>query len=176
MTSGPSDLYEAGLEYLNACSAALETTDAGAITYQVLWQGLPPYDCVPALFVHAGGPSVGDTYPLQPPLQPMQRLVTTGEVILIQFTATVLRCAPTLLQHGQTVRLPDPATTMAAAKESMDDVWAIWNYCKTAHRDGSLFQSASGRREFMFQPATPIRTSGGAQGWEIPISVQLGGY
>lgn len=176
MPGGPGDLYAAASELLAAAAAALVDAPGGAIELQAIWPGLPSYDCVPALYVHAGGASVGDTYPLQPPLQPLQRIVTSGEVNLISLTITVLRCVPIVGEQGQNILLPDPVAINASSEEIYGDVWAIWNYLKNAHRAGTLFQRPSGRREFGFGAAVPIRTSGGAGGWEIPISVELGGY
>lgn len=179
---GAGDLYEAAQELLAAAEAALEDSPGGPIEGGSIWPGLPAYDCVPALYVHAGGPSVGDTYPLQPPLQPMQRMQTSGMVLLVQMTITVLRCVPKIEQRGQNLLLPNPAELGAASEATMGDVWAIWNYLKYAHLPvsqgglGTLFQTPSGRREFQFDPAVPIPTSGGAGGWEIPVRFQLGGF
>lgn len=176
MPPGPADLYAAAEELLAAASDGVDTSPGGHINYQAISPGLPPFDCPPALYVHAGGASIGDTLPLAPPLQPMQRIVTTGEVNLIAFTITVIRCVPVPTQGTQTVKLPSPAAISAAAELMYGDLWAIWNHLKNEHRDGNLFQTPSGRREFILLPAVPVRTSGGAGGWEIPIGVQLGGY
>jgi hypothetical protein len=173
--SGPSDLFDAAQELLSACAEALTTTSGGGIAIQIISPGLPSFDCAPALYVHAGGPSVGGTYPLQPPLQPMQRMVYQM-VDLVQYTVTVIRCIPVIGQTQQSIALPQAAAITAASEPIYEDVWAIWNHCKNLHRAGLLFQSASGRREFEFQPAIPLRTSGGVAGWEIPMTVQLGGY
>lgn len=176
MPAGPDDLYQAAVELLTACATALEDSPGGPIQAQAIWPGPPAYDCVPALYVHAGSNSVGDTYPLQPPLQPMQRIQTTGFVDLVAFTITVLRCVPVLRGSGQTLALPLVAEINKSARDCYGDLWSIWNYLKNQHREGLLFQNASGRREFMFDPAIPVRTSGGAGGWEITVRVQLGGY
>jgi hypothetical protein len=173
---GPNDLYATAVELLAAAAEALDTTDAGGIDYQAIWPGQPAYDCVPALFVHAGGPAVADTYPLQPPLQPMQRIAYANEVVLVQFTITVLRCVPIIEGEGQTILLPLPVDVNAASAAVYADVWAIWNHLKNLHRAGTLFQTPSGRREFAFDPAIPVLSSGGAGGWEIPVRLQLGGY
>lgn len=179
---GAGDLYAAAVELLSATATALEGTPAGPIGYQAVWPGLPAYDCVPALYVHAGGTSIGNTLPLQPTLQPMQREVVTGVVRLISFTITVLRCAPSIEENGQNILMPSAAEVSQAAADTYGDVWAIWNYLAYAHRPvadgglGTLFQTPSGRREFEFRDAIPIVSSGGAAGWEIPIGVQLGGY
>lgn len=176
--AGPNDLYLLAEELLTNAAAALQDAPAGPIDARAtaVWPGLPSYDCLPALYVHVGGASVGDTYPLQPPLQPMQRIRYGDMVELVQLTITVLRCVPVIEGTGQTLLLPLPADINAAAQEVLGDLWAIWNYLKNAYRAGTLFASESNRREFAFDPAIPVRTSGGAGGWEIPVRVQLGGY
>lgn len=176
MAPGPGDLFAAAQELLAAAAAALVEAPAGSIAYQAIWPGLPSYDCAPALFVHAGGTSFADTYPLQPPLQPMQQMVTTGEVNLLALTITVIRCVPVIEQEQQSVLLPSPQIITDAAEDIYGDLWAIWNYLKNQHRAGLLFQRPSGRREFRFDPAVPVRTSGGVGGWEIPVRVELSGY
>jgi uncharacterized protein (DUF1501 family) len=177
MPGAATDLWDCAAELLAAAAIALETeAPAGPIDYQAIWPGLPSYDCVPALYVHVGGPAIADTYPLQPPLQPMQRIVTSGEVNIVQLTITVLRCVPVIEQESQSILLPSPALINQSAHDVLGDLWAIWNYLKNQHRLGNLYQTPSGRREFAFDPAQPVRTSGGAGGWEIPIRVQLGGY
>ena len=176
MSASAGDLYAAAEELLAAAALSLQDAPGGTISYQAVWPGMPAYDCAPALFVHAGGPRYGDTIPLSPPLQPYQRQVTTGVVNLIELTITVLRCVPTLEQAGQTIALPSPAAVSAAAEQTMGDVWAIWNGLKNQHRAGTLFQRPSGRREFGFNPAVAVRTSGGVGGWEIPCVLELGGY
>lgn len=176
MPADAGDLYDAASELLAAAAASLMDAPAGPITTQAIWPGLPAYDCAPALYVHAGGVSIGDTMPLQPPLQPMQRMVTTGEVNLLALTITVLRCVPTVVQQGETVLLPSTQLISMAAEDCYGDLWAIWNGLKNQHRAGTLFQRASGRREFAFDAAIPVRTSGGVGGWEIPVRVELSGY
>lgn len=180
---GAGDLYATAEELLSAAATALATdSPAGGIGYQAIWPGLPSFDCVPALYVHVGGPQVADTIPVQPALQPMQRFQTSGAVLLIQLTVTVLRCVPTIEGDGQTLLLPQPAEVNATAADVYGDLWAIWNYFIFAHLPvsqgglGTLFQTPSGRREFQLSPAVPVPTSGGAGGWEIPVLVQLGGY
>lgn len=175
MPAGPDDLYTAALELLTASADAL-TLRGAPIDYQAIWPGLPAFDCAPALFVHAGGTSFADTYPLQPPLQPMQQMVTTGEVNLLALTVTVLRCVPTVTQRQQSILLPNAAEVSQAAADCYADLWAIWNHLKNEHRAGNLYQTPSRRREFRFLPAIPVRTSGGVGGWEIPLAVALPGY
>ena len=171
------DLYDAAVTLLAAASDALaQEAPGGPIALEAIWLGRPSYDCVPMLAVHCGGAAVGDTYPLQPPLQPMQRQAYGDMVDLVSLTITVLRCVPTISQNQQGQLLPNPTAISASAKEGYGDLWAIWNHLKNEHRAGVLFQTPSGRREFIFDPAVPVLTSGGAGGWEIPIRVQLGGY
>lgn len=173
--AGPSDLFDTAQELLAAAAAALETTPGGGIAYQAVWQGLPVWDCPPMLTVHAGGPSIAPTT-AGPVLGPMQRIVVTGEVNIVSFTVTVLRCVPSLLQRGQSTVLPSAADETASSQVCYADAWAVWNYLKNAHRAGTLFQRPSGRREFALIQALPLRTSGAAGGWEIHVGVEVGGY
>lgn len=175
---GPGDLYTAAELLLSAAGEALLTAPAGGIpmTSQAIWPGAPSFDCIPALYVHAGGAQFADTFPLSPPLQPHQQIVTTGEVNLVTMTITVLRCVPVVDQTQQSVLLPSAAAISQAASDCYGDLWAIWNHLKNLHRSGALFQTPSGRREFRYLPAVPVRTSGGAGGWEIPVSFELPGY
>lgn len=172
-----TDLFDLAEEFLDACVAAIATESLGGpIGYAAVSTGLPAFDCVPAIFVHAGGPSMADTLPLNPSMQPMERVGVQGFVNLITMTCTVLRCVPVTEQTGQTVILPSADSITDAAKVTYADLWAIWNYCRTQYRAGLLFPSPSGRREFIYDPAVPVKTSGGAGGWEIQVRVQLGGY
>lgn len=176
MPPGPNDLFQAVKQFLDACVKSLVDVGITPPGYQAIWTGLPAFDCVPALSVHLGGPHVGDTYPLQPPLQPMQRIATTGQVNLLAMTCTIIRCWPVAEQQQQSLLLPSTQEITDASEETYNDLWAIWNGLKNQHRLGTLFQTRSGRREFLLDPAVPVNTSGGAAGWQIPIQVQLGGY
>jgi hypothetical protein len=176
MSGGAEALYDAAWELLQAASLAVAGSPGGPIKNQAVWPGAPSYDCVPALYVHAGNAQVGDTYPLQPPLQPMQRVRSTGQVELVSFTITVLRCVPVLRGAGQTLALPVMAAINKSASETYGDLWAVWNGLIAQYRDGTLFASPSHRREFMLDPAIPVRTSGAAGGWEIGVRVQIPGY
>ncbi len=164
-------LYQACREYLDACQAALETTDAGGIDRRFVSPGAPAWDCFPQLVVHAGAAIEADTALLVPALAPMHRIEQGRVVPLAQITATVLRCAPTLKKGGQ---FPDPDVIDAAAQTSLEDLWAIWNYLSSRKRDGTLFAPDS--REFIFDPAQSVSIMGGACGWVIPIRVYVPGY
>lgn len=176
MASG--DLWAAAVELIDAAADCLATDSInGAPAYQAIWQGLPPFDFAPSLHVHAGGPSVADTYPLQPPLQPWQRTVTTGYVSLVMLTITIVREVPVPIQTGgQTVTMPFPQDVNATTEICYADLWSIWNGLIRKHREGTLFASPSGRREFRLEAAVSLKTSGGFGGWEIPVSFNLPGY
>lgn len=176
--AGPGDLYALAVEFLGACSAALDDAPGGPIAYNAISPGPPAYDCAPAVYIHLGGPSVADTLPFSPSLQPTHRIGVQGMVDMIQMTCTVLRCVPTIEGpgQGQTIKLPPATAISAAAAEVYGDLWAIWNYLKNAYRAGLLFQSPSGNREFIFFPAVPVKAQGGVAGWEMSVGVQLGGY
>lgn len=176
MPGSAGDLYAVAKTLLDAAAAALEDSPGGPLVHAAAWPGAPAFDCPEALYVYLGGPSVADTYPLQPPLQPMQRSVVTGQVDLVLYTIQVTRCVPVIEQDGQNIILPPEASVEAASRICYGDAWAIWNYLTHAHREGLLFQTPSGRREFDIQPVTPLATSGGIGGFVIPCRVQVPGY
>lgn len=158
-------------EYLDACVAALAQTVDGAPTRAFVSPGPPSWDCCPQLSVHAGGPVVADTAPLQPQLAPMHRTADGVMVDVILMTATVLRCDATM---DAPELMPDPASITAVAAQTNSDVWAIWNYIANAKRLLVLWPPKE--REFAFDPAIAQKQEGGCCGWEIPIRVQLSGY
>jgi hypothetical protein len=176
VTGAATDLADLADTFLAACARAVALSPGGSIEYQAVWPGPPAFDCAPSILVNVGGPVVSDTYPLQPPLQPMQRIVTTGIVNQIALTATVLRCVTVIEQAGQVAVFPAPSKITTDAHTTLGDLWAVWNYLVHQHRNGSLFQTPSGRREFALDPAVAVRNQGGFGGWQIPIRVQLGGY
>ncbi|MFL5309680.1 MAG: hypothetical protein ACJ79H_04410 [Myxococcales bacterium] len=176
MSGGPLDLYALCREWLDVCELAVASTPGGAIARSFVSPGMPAWDCPPQLTVHAGGPAEADTLPLQPPLAPGMRPSTAGSVHIINMTATVLRCSPTVKQAGKSFKLPSPAALEATARECDADVWALWAWTRRAYQAGFLFPSEDRRRELFFDPAVPVRTAGGASGWEIQIRVALGGY
>jgi hypothetical protein len=88
----------------------------------------------------------------------------------------VLRCVPVVEQRGQAPALPRANEIEAAAALTLGDVWAIWHGLRRAYQAGPLFYAEGSRREFFFDPASPVMTQGGCAGWQIPVRVQLGGY
>lgn len=169
-----SDLFDLALEWKAVCLEAVASTVGGAIAHAFVSPGPPSIDCVPQLSVYPGSPiAEADTSPLSPPLSQGQRDHLTGTVHLVNLTCVVVRCIPTVEEDGA---LPEPAKIEAAAKETSEDVWAIWNFTRTRHREGTLFASPSGTRELILDPAFPIPPGGDSGGWQIPLRVQLGGY
>ncbi len=137
--------------------------------------GLVVHNC-PMACVHVGGTAEGMTAPLMPPLMPGERARVQGAVHLVALTATVLRCSPVIGGDGQIPVLPSTAELTASARETMGDVWAVWNHVRTRVKAGTLFASPSGRREVFFDPAVALSTAGGCSGWQIPLRVQLSGF
>ncbi len=166
------DLYAAAVELLEATEVALA---ANPVDRVFVSPALPALDCCPQLTVHVGGASEGDTAPLQPPLQPGHRTYAGDLVNVVQLTITIVRCTPGPDNSGNP---PPAAEIQASAQESIDDLWAIWNYLRTEHRAGNLFTAPAGpgSREFFFDPAFPLNIAGGCCGWQIPFRVSLGGY
>lgn len=170
-----TDLYALAVELLTAAEAAIATTPGGAIDRAFISPGLPSLDCCPQLTVHLGGPAEGDTAPLTTPLQAGHRTSQTALVNLIQFTITVVRCAPT---GSDAQPLPSPVALQATAETTLADLWALWNELRAAHRAGTLFDADAGpgSRELFFDPAVPLDPQGGCAGWLVPLRVSFGGY
>jgi len=171
---GPDDLYLLCAELLDASSSALALSRGGTPSRAYVSPGPPAFDCVAGgqLTVHAGGPIIAETLPLQPPLQPAHRVELGLQLNLVQMTVTVIRCA--VLPQGQTQRLPDTGLLSQVAAITMADVWAIWNWVATHKRNQTLFPPKE--RELYMDPAYVLQTQGGAAGWQIPFRVQLNGF
>jgi hypothetical protein len=168
--AGSTDLYDVAVEYMDACAVALDDTPDRRPDCIYVSPGPPPWDVMPALMVHVGGPVIGDTLPLQPMLAPLHRVQITGEVNLVALTATVIRCAPVLGENGEL-----PIAEMGPVSRQINaDLWAIWNHIRAGKRAGALFGPRE--REFSFEPAVPLNQQGGACGWQITIRTQLDGY
>jgi hypothetical protein len=172
--AGPGDLFDLAGQLLEACQDALEFAPAGPIDYAFISPGPPAWDAVPMLAVYAGSAAEADTAPLQPPLQPSHRIDAVGVVPMVTLTAVVLRPAPTLADDGQVPVAPPPAEITMVARDTLGDLWAIWNYLASRKRDGTLWPPHT--REFLFDPAVPVNQQGGAAGWQIQLKVHLGGY
>lgn len=171
---GVGDLYTLCAELLAACEEAIAAAPGGPIGRSFVAPGPPAWDCCPQLTVHAGGPAEGDTAPLDPPLQPGHRHADAGAVNLVQMTATVIRCVPTVEALGV---FPPAAAMDAAAQQTLGDVWAIWNHLRSRYRARTIFTRPDGeRREVFFDPAAALNPAGGCAGWEIPVRVQMDGY
>lgn len=173
MAGTSDDLYDAAAEWLTACSDALAATFGGSIERVYVTDGLPSFDCPPELTVHAGGVVVGDTAPLQPPLSIYQRITITGAIPLATFTCSVIRCNAVLDDEGDP---PPTADIERVARETMADLWAIWNTTRALHRKNLLFASPSGDRFVEMGAPVPIPPQGGASGWQIPVTIELAGY
>jgi hypothetical protein len=174
MPGAVTDLYDVSRELLEACAQALALTPGGAIDRAYVSPGVPAWDCE-QLTVHAGGPVVADTAPLQPPLQPGRRIEEVGMVNLVTITATVIRCCvPGPEAEGQTIYFPPAEDLDAVAKVILADCWAIWNHVATLKRAGTLWPPKT--RELFFDPAVAVGASGGCAGWQMQMRVQLDGF
>lgn len=169
-----TDLYDLASDYLAACEQAVATAPGGAISRSYVSPGIPSADCPPEIAVYVGGPTEAATRPLAPPLALGLRDDVTGKVDLVNLTCVVTRCVPTLDAGGN---FPDPAAIEAAAKETIGDVWAIWNVVPALYRARMVFARPDGEKLLLFfDPASPVSISGGVAGWQVPIRVEILGY
>lgn len=164
-------LYDALDEFFEVCKTALATTIGGLPECAYISPGPPAWDACPCLIVYAGGPAVGDTFPLQPALAPLHRVQLERQVNLVPLTAIILRCQPAIDENGI---LPQPEENAAAAREVLEDAWALWNHLRAAKSAATLF--APKEREFSLEPGIAYNPQGAAVGAAITVRTQLDGY
>lgn len=171
-----TDLYDTCEELLVVCADAVKPTPGGPFTRAYVSPGPPAWDCE-QLTVHSVGPAIGDTQPLQPPLQTLHRVSTTGFVNLVTLIVTPLRCVTTIGKNGEIPIAPPAVSLVADADKLYADLWAIVNTVKSRYRQGTLFSPVGcAKREFTLDPTVVLNTQGGLMGWQIQYRVQLDGY
>jgi hypothetical protein len=154
---------------LAACVAALATTDAGVPERQFVSAGQPAFDCGDFVAVQSLTLGLADTQPLQPMLQPAQR-VHSVSLNLTTLIAYAIRCVPTLDTRGNP---PTAAALTAAARVTNQDGFAIWNHLKRTVRDGSLFPGC--RTPVFFDGGLSLVPSGARAGWQFTLRVEIEG-
>lgn len=176
--AGPTDLFDAAAEFLEACKDALEGAPGGAAERCFVSPGPPAWDTPDQLTVHVGGPAEGAVSPGSPALAEGHRVAVSGSLLLVSLTATVLRSVPVVGTAGRQT-LPTPSAITEAAAVLHGDLWAIFNHCRDLKRRGRLFAAHDGSattREMMFDPVVSLNPAGGIAGWQIPVRVQVDGY
>lgn len=171
----PSDVFtlaDYAEELLANVVEALDTTDAKAPAEQFVSPGDPPLDCpdMLAVWVVTLGPE--NTQPGNPAPVLGHRQNDPGMLNLTAFGILISRCQPT----PGPPRNPIPSATVktAHARQTNEDVWAIWNWLYWSARNGTLF---GGRcSEFYFDPPTPLAIQGGAAGWVARLRTRIDGY
>jgi hypothetical protein len=160
-------LGDYGQELLDACLAALATTDAGAPAYRCLSPGLPAFDCPEGVWVWVGGIGEEATQPGSP--APVTgRRTQFGQLILATLLVSVTRCIP------ESSPLPPVDVLQAVYRQVNQDVWAIWNHLFHLIREGQIFDGACSINHF--DVGAPLATSGGSAGWTFQVRPQINGY
>ena len=172
-------LTDYAAELLDVCDDATASTVGGRVSEQpkgraFVASALPALDCCPQLTVHVGGLQIENTSPTTPVTAPGHRLTTTGMLFLALYVVTVVRCQPISKGNRQIIVPPDPDELQAAAIQSDQDLWAIWNRVAAEHNAGNLF---GGRCPTLyFDPPSPLLVEGACGGWEIPFRAAIDGY
>lgn len=166
-----TSLFDLAAEWLTVLEAAVATTPGGAIARAFVSAGPPAFDCCPQLTVHSVGGAEGPTSPAGAIVEGQRPRLPT--LHLVGLEATVVRCVDVLGEDGT---LPTALSLETTANQTMSDLWAILNFTRRRIQDGTLFASASGKREVYIDPQAVVNTSGGCAGWIVPIRVTLGGY
>jgi hypothetical protein len=158
-------------EYAHAVLAvaetALATTTAGVPDRSYVSPAAPVFDCCPMLTVHIPAMAEAGTAPVVPVEAPARR-GQYGNIILVTYVVTTLRCAPSI--EGNL--LPSVVDMEAAAAEVLEDGWAIWNGIRHAVQDGTLFTDCLGVH---FDGGRSVSEQGGCVGWQHTIRAQIPG-
>jgi hypothetical protein len=168
MPSTLSTSFEWAEELLDVASAALLTTEGGAIPRAFVAAGLPALDCCPQLTVHVAGHGLLPT--TSPGSLGAGHHRTTGYVRYVRFIITVVRCAP--VPTGK-AKAPTPAAQAAIAAIVSQDAPAIISAVIQADAAGLLFDGTC--REFYFDGATSLDPAGGCVGWTIGFRASIEG-
>lgn len=172
MASDVSTLADFAEQLLAVAVAALATTDAGAPAVQFVSPGEPALDCPEMVAVHVTGLQVEPTQPATPAPAAGHRQQAPGMVQLAGFAITISRCAPG--PNPPRSQLPPADAISAVARQTNQDIWAVWNHLYWLARDGSLFGGACS--EFYFDAPTPLTISGQSAGWVARLRTRIDGY
>ena len=170
-------LYQMASEYLAAVTDALLTTDAGlpdlegVAVVPFVSPSLPSLDCPAQVTVHVQTIGMENTSP-STPLTDLGHRAATRFMVIATFVATVVRCQPT--PAGIDAILPPSADIEAAARRSLQDVWAIWNMLSTRARNGAIFSTPCA--PLYIDTPVPVTPQGASAGWAFQIRAQIDGY
>ena len=171
--TGPENLHALAEEYLDACTAALDTIQdfapglGGAPERRFISPGLPAFDCCDQLSVHIQG--VLDAQTLPGGLGAGRRHAYGGKVNLVLMVATLTRCVPVITDKTW----PTPEEMEVAAEQINADGWALWNHLFNLALAGQLFQFCG---EVHWDGLNSIVPQGGCGGWTLGVRVRLDGY
>jgi hypothetical protein len=170
--TGPADLHELALEYLQACVEALDTIPGspslgpgvvGSPDRVFVAPGTPAADCCPQLTVHA--------VPLTEGAQaPGPSRASTMRVNRVTLVATLFRCVASPDGNGN----PPSADEQEEVSVQVNaDRWALWNYVWNKVRADLLFTRCGDVTGWSLDQIPP---SGLCVGTVLRVTVQLDGY
>lgn len=169
--AGVNDINDLCLAFLAVSTDALAYTAAGAPDRAFVSSGPPAFDCCPQLTVHCGVVNEAEhSAAAISPLDFAQR-VNRGGVLLAHVYITIVRCDARPFKQGDNP--PSVAEIEAVARQTNQDVWAIWNTVSRELREGgSLHDCAGAYRD----PAIQIPAQGGCVGWIVSYRVPTDGW
>lgn len=166
---GPTDLHALAVEFLDACTEALDTIPtydaslAGAPARRFVAPGTVALDCCDQLAVNVGILSEGSSAPGIPK-------ASTARINRVTLIATISRCVPSPDANLN----PPPALAIEEAAEQINaDKWALWNHIYNLIGDGLLFDKCC---DVVWGPLSPLQPSGGCGGSTLNITVCFDGY
>lgn len=160
-------LYDFSSELLAACETALGTTVGGVPDRSYITVEAPALDCPEQLTVHVRSLTM-DVAGL-PQGSSFQVGAWRNKAALV---ATIVRCTP------QPQGLQDATVSLALlealARETQQDLWAIWNHVAGLLAAGELFDGKC--RPYDFTVALAMPESGTSAGWVFTANVAVDGY
>lgn len=166
-------LYDFAVELLNESISALATTSAGAPERAYVAVAQPALDCCPQLTVHVQQLGLDNTSPTSPSTVIGSRTPKQGQVNLVSFVVTTVRCTPQ--PQGNNLTPPTPDALQLCSLQITEDLWAIWNWLTNKIRTNPGLWEGRCMATYL-DTAIPLNEEGGCAGWQIPVRTSIQGY
>lgn len=162
-----TSLYDLAVTVLGVAETCLATTTAGVPDLAYVAPASPVFDCCPALIVSV--PQLGEesTSPQSTAMDTGQKS-RFGRVNLATLYVTALRCDAQMKTDGSVTT----SEVQAAAKEVLEDGWALWCGFYHAIINGTFEGKCS---DVHFDIGRSISEQGGCVGWTFVFRSMLEG-
>ncbi len=164
--------YAWAAQLVDVAQQATANTFGGEIQRAFVSPTKPALDCCPQLTVDVRALNVVVGTTPNTPTPNAQRKTVIHIVYEATFYITVVRCSSEADLDDD--ELPAVAGMEKVARETNEDLWAIWNAVAVAYRAGQIFDGKC--LGFEPLPVNPVSQSGGCVGWELAYKAWIPGY